>query len=85
MNNRIRWYRHVLRMDKDKIPEMIFNMKIKGKFPKETPRSRREQQVRNLMQKERRTCRKQRRRRQRTVGYTEKDKQARFLMTKSGI
>jgi hypothetical protein len=55
MNNRIRWYRHVLRMDKDRIPDKIFNMKIKGKCPKERPRSRWEQQIMNVMQKERRT------------------------------
>jgi hypothetical protein len=61
-------------MDEDRIPEKILNMKIKGKCPKQRPRSRWEQQVRNdVMHKQERTWRKQWRRRR--VGYIEKDRE----------
>jgi hypothetical protein len=36
MNNRVRWYGHVLRMNEKNIPEKILNMKIKRKCPRKT-------------------------------------------------
>jgi hypothetical protein len=35
MNNRIRWYLNILRMNKGKIPKEISNMKPKGKYQRE--------------------------------------------------
>jgi hypothetical protein len=45
-NNRIKWYGHVLRMNEQRIPKKVFNMKVKGKYPNGRPRLRWEQQVR---------------------------------------
>jgi hypothetical protein len=42
----MRWYGHVLRMNKERIPKKVSNMKVKGKHPRGRPRSRWEQQVR---------------------------------------
>jgi hypothetical protein len=59
-------------MDEDRFPEKILNMNIKGKCPKERSRSRWAHQVRNdVMHKQERTWRKQRRR----VLYIEKDRE----------
>jgi hypothetical protein len=32
VNNRIKWYGHVLRMNKEKIPKKILNVELKGKY-----------------------------------------------------
>jgi hypothetical protein len=55
-NNRLRWYRHDLRIIEDRIPATVLNTKVKQKQPRGRPRSIREQQVRkNITQKEGRT------------------------------
>jgi hypothetical protein len=58
INNRIRWYGCVLVMNEDRPPpqKKTFNMKVKGKYLKKSPKSRWEQQVtKDAAQKERRT------------------------------
>jgi hypothetical protein len=52
----MRWYEHILRMNKDRIPKVL-NMKVKGKRPRGRPRSKSEQHVRQYFtQKEGRPC-----------------------------
>jgi hypothetical protein len=38
--NRLRWFRHVRRMAKHRIPKRVLEMKISGKKPKGRPRTR---------------------------------------------
>jgi hypothetical protein len=42
----MRWYDCVARIIEERIPQIFFNMKVKGKCPSGRPRSRWEQQVR---------------------------------------
>jgi hypothetical protein len=51
-DNKIRCYRHVLRMNKEKIPNKVLNMRVKGKCPREGPRSRQEQGLSTVTQME---------------------------------
>jgi hypothetical protein len=39
-NNRMAWYKHILRMNKERIPKKILKKKVKGKCPRGRPRSR---------------------------------------------
>jgi hypothetical protein len=34
-NNRVRWYGQILRMNEERVPKMLLNMKVKGKCPRE--------------------------------------------------
>jgi hypothetical protein len=34
INTRRRWYKHISRMNKDRYPQKVMNMKIKGKCPR---------------------------------------------------
>jgi hypothetical protein len=45
----MRWYEHILRMNKEIIPKKALNMKVKGKCPRRRLRSGWEQ---NVTQKE---------------------------------
>jgi hypothetical protein len=54
-HKRMRRYRHVLRMNEERIPNKVLNMKVKEKHPKGRQRSRWEQQIRlDVTQNERR-------------------------------
>jgi hypothetical protein len=33
-NNRIRWYEYILRINEDRIPKKVSDMKMKGKYPR---------------------------------------------------
>jgi hypothetical protein len=39
-NNRMRWYRHIIRMNEERVPKKVLNMKVKGKYPRVRPKSR---------------------------------------------
>jgi hypothetical protein len=39
-NNRVQYYECVLKMNEEKIPKKVLNMKVKGKCPKGILRSR---------------------------------------------
>jgi hypothetical protein len=38
-NNRIRWYECVLRINEERFPKKVLNMKVKGKCPRGKPKS----------------------------------------------
>jgi hypothetical protein len=49
----MRWHGHVLRINEERIPNKVLNMKVKRKHPTGRPRSRWEQQVwKHVTQKE---------------------------------
>jgi hypothetical protein len=45
----MRWYGHILRMNKARIPKKGLNMKVKGKWPRGRVRTRYEQEVRKYV------------------------------------
>lgn len=72
INNSIRWYRHILRLKKDRIPKKVLNTKLRGKYPRGVLRSKSKHKDRKYVTQKKDKCgKKQRKRRMRTVGKME--------------